>query len=407
MGACAAGCESPRNRTRESLTAAEAEQLADVHRLTAAGRRARPTMKVEDESLESHRAALASALLVGAAALLAPGARPPTPGSSCDGSGRSWEWTSPTSSSSPWTPPGPTTWAATATGREDPEPRRAGAAGGPLRAGRLRRAADAAGPLLDPDGDVPHLPRRARQRQRRPGPVAEDAGRSPLGRGLRDGGLRRRVRPRRAVGAQPGLPALRRPLRPEEVQAPRPRKRPEAGQRGHGRGPRPGWRATSRAPSSPGSTSTTPTRPYEPPEPFALRVRWTRPRPASTTARSPSPTSRWGGCVSWLRANGIDQKTVVVVMGDHGEGLGSHGEGTHGYFVYDYALHVPFLVVDALRRAARDPGRLAGQRRRRVPHRPRRSAASRPRPEVHGRSLLPVMFRPREAGRSLRLRASP
>ena len=32
-------------------------------------------------------------------------------------------------------------------------------------------------------------------------------------------------------------------------------------------------------------------------------------------------------------------------MGDHGEGLGSHGEGTHGYFVYDYAMHVPFLVV--------------------------------------------------------------
>ena len=41
-----------------------------------------------------------------------------------------------------------------------------------------------------------------------------------------------------------------------------------------------------------------------------------------------------------------------VLVGDHGEALGSHGEGTHGFFVYDYALHVPFVVAapfDALR----------------------------------------------------------
>ncbi len=54
---------------------------------------------------------------------------------------------------------------------------------------------------------------------------------------LRDGGLRGRFRARRAVGAQSGLRALRRPLRPQEVQAPRPRNRAKAGQRGHGRSP--------------------------------------------------------------------------------------------------------------------------------------------------------------------------
>ena len=52
-----------------------------------------------------------------------------------------------------------------------------------------------------------------------------------------------------------------------------------------------------------------------------------------------------GRLVSWLRAKGLEKKTVLVIIGDHGEGLGSHGEGTHGYFVYDYALHVPFLVA--------------------------------------------------------------
>ena len=46
------------------------------------------------------------------------------------------------------------------------------------------------------------------------------------------------------------------------------------------------------------------------------------------------------------------QKTILVIAGDHGEGLGSHGEGTHGYFIYDDVLHVPFIIatpIDELR----------------------------------------------------------
>ena len=62
--------------------------------------------------------------------------------------------------------------------------------------------------------------------------------------------------------------------------------------------------------------------------------------------------------MSWLKTNGLEEKTVVVVVGDHGEGLGSHGEGTHGYFVYDYALHVPLIVATPF-------GRWAGSRSRR------------------------------------------
>ena len=101
-----------------------------------------------------------------------------------------------------------------------------------------------------------------------------------------------------------------------------------------------------------------------------------------------------GRCVSWLRAKGLEKKTVLVVLGDHGEGLGSHGEGTHGYFVYDYALHVPFLVatpfpelrgvrvesqvsaVDVFPTVLALAGMGAG-------------------PDVHGRSLLPLMLDPR------------
>ena len=38
------------------------------------------------------------------------------------------------------------------------------------------------------------------------------------------------------------------------------------------------------------------------------------------------------------------EKTIVVVAGDHGEGLGSHGESEHGYYIYDYAVRVPLII---------------------------------------------------------------
>ena len=49
-----------------------------------------------------------------------------------------------------------------------------------------------------------------------------------------------------------------------------------------------------------------------------------------------------------LRALGdrkeIDQ-TIVLVTADHGESLGEHGEGTHGIFVYDATLRVPWVIA--------------------------------------------------------------
>jgi arylsulfatase A-like enzyme/Tfp pilus assembly protein PilF len=42
----------------------------------------------------------------------------------------------------------------------------------------------------------------------------------------------------------------------------------------------------------------------------------------------------------------IDRKnTIVVVVGDHGESLGEHGELTHGLLLYEPALHVPLIVA--------------------------------------------------------------
>lgn len=37
-------------------------------------------------------------------------------------------------------------------------------------------------------------------------------------------------------------------------------------------------------------------------------------------------------------------KSLVAVFSDHGEGLGEHGEASHGYFIYESTIHVPLLV---------------------------------------------------------------
>ena len=36
--------------------------------------------------------------------------------------------------------------------------------------------------------------------------------------------------------------------------------------------------------------------------------------------------------------------TLVVLTADHGEGLGEHGEKTHGMFAYESTLHVPLVL---------------------------------------------------------------
>lgn len=45
-----------------------------------------------------------------------------------------------------------------------------------------------------------------------------------------------------------------------------------------------------------------------------------------------------------LQRNGLWQKSLIVVFGDHGEGLGEHQEIDHGYYVYESTLHVPLIV---------------------------------------------------------------
>jgi arylsulfatase A-like enzyme/Tfp pilus assembly protein PilF len=40
----------------------------------------------------------------------------------------------------------------------------------------------------------------------------------------------------------------------------------------------------------------------------------------------------------------LRDETLVVIVGDHGESLGDHGEETHSMFVYDSAIRVPLII---------------------------------------------------------------
>ncbi len=81
--------------------------------------------------------------------------------------------------------------------------------------------------------------------------------------------------------------------------------------------------------------------------------------------------------------------TVVVVTGDHGEGLGDHGELTHGTFAYESTLHVPLILAQL---PARDGAAGVSNAPVRhidiVPTVLDAVGAAVP-PSLHGRSLLP------------------
>ncbi|MDH3687746.1 MAG: sulfatase-like hydrolase/transferase, partial [Myxococcales bacterium] len=52
-----------------------------------------------------------------------------------------------------------------------------------------------------------------------------------------------------------------------------------------------------------------------------------------------------GRLVRGLREARGDRPRTIVVVGDHGESLGEHGEATHGVLAYDATLHVPMIAV--------------------------------------------------------------
>ena len=78
--------------------------------------------------------------------------------------------------------------------------------------------------------------------------------------------------------------------------------------------------------------------PYTPPSPFDVKYK-SRPYDGEIAYTDVYV----GKLVQVLREKSIVEKTLVVVVGDHGEDLWQHSEPTHGIFLYDTALKIPLL----------------------------------------------------------------
>ncbi|MEI6535865.1 MAG: sulfatase-like hydrolase/transferase, partial [Verrucomicrobiaceae bacterium] len=51
-----------------------------------------------------------------------------------------------------------------------------------------------------------------------------------------------------------------------------------------------------------------------------------------------------GRLIHYLKAHQLYDRSTIVLLSDHGEGLGDHGEQEHGLFLYTEAIHVPLIV---------------------------------------------------------------
>ena len=174
-------------------------------------------------------------------------------------------------------------------------------------------------------------------------------------------GARLRALRRRAAGAEDERVAARRPTR---ARLPR-----------------------RRQPTSPSSGSTT-----------SIRTRPTRRRSRSGRGFAADPYLGRGGR-RWIeQARAPDRRPSsaapgggarLLIVGDHGEGLGDHGELQHGHLLYQSTMHVPLVLAGA------------GSRRRWTTRRSARGGSSTPCSHWAG-STAPAACGRRERGRARR-----
>ncbi len=96
-----------------------------------------------------------------------------------------------------------------------------------------------------------------------------------------------------------------------------------------------------------------PHQPYAPPPEFVLADE----HADAYLGEVASMDHELGRLLEHLDAHALFASTAVLVVADHGEALGQHGEDTHGVLCYEPTLRVPFLLV-------RPDGARAGERSR-------------------------------------------
>ena len=82
-----------------------------------------------------------------------------------------------------------------------------------------------------------------------------------------------------------------------------------------------------------------PHSPYTPPAPFSTA------HPGAPYDGEVAYTdAAIGRLFEYLQRSDLFSRAAIIVVADHGESLGEHGERTHGTFLYDATVHVPLIV---------------------------------------------------------------
>ena len=83
-----------------------------------------------------------------------------------------------------------------------------------------------------------------------------------------------------------------------------------------------------------------PHAPYDPPSPYRERFAG-----RAYDGEIAFADAQIGRVIDALRASGRDRDTTVMVLADHGEGLGDHHELTHAVLTYQSTMRVPWIVT--------------------------------------------------------------
>ena len=133
-----------------------------------------------------------------------------------------------------------------------------------------------------------------------------------------------------------------------------------------------------------------PHTPYEPPPPFDKKYRH------PYLGEIAFADSELGRLWNFLENNGLRDNTILVFASDHGESLGAHQEASHGFFVYQEAVHVPLIVVTPFEKLRNISSKQVVTLADIMPTILEMTGLPVP-AEVQGKSLVPLFFNPDKA----------
>src|SRR5262249_15791081 len=82
-----------------------------------------------------------------------------------------------------------------------------------------------------------------------------------------------------------------------------------------------------------------PHSPYSPPEPYRTTF-----KQHLYDVQIAYADHELGRLIARLKRNQLYDRSLIVMLSDHGESLGEHGEHEHGFFIYNSTVHIPLIV---------------------------------------------------------------